>query len=79
MVKAYRHWSKIETRRYKMVKEKMLELGKKEGEITSSKFTAFAGFSANTSRTWLARFETDGIIKLNRVGQAGEKVYVIKV
>ncbi len=77
MVKAYRSWSKTETKRYLQLKEKLLEFSKKEHEITSAKFATFVGFTADSARNWLQVFEADGLIKLSRMRRAGERVYVI--
>ncbi len=76
MVKAYRIVGLTETPRYKQLKAKLIELGQKNGEITSRTFAIHVGiFSESSARNWLVVFEADEIIKLVRRYQGGKKVY----
>ncbi len=77
MVKAYRVIGKAETTRYKQLRDKLIELGNQNGEITSRNFAAHIGiFSESGARNWLVVFEADVIIKLvDRRDRGGQKVY----
>ena len=78
MAKAYRVVSKINTPRYQQLREKLIELGLRDGEIRSRTFAAHVGvFSESSARNWLALFEADGIIKLVARYRGGEKAYVL--
>ena len=78
MVKAYRVKGKTETPRYKQLRGKLIELGNRNGEITSRNFAAHVGvYSESSARNWLALFEADGIIKLVRRYQGGQKAYTL--
>jgi hypothetical protein len=78
MVKAYRVVGKSETPRYKQLKEKLIELGKRDGEIGSRNFAAYIGvFSESSARNWLVLFEADGLIKLVARYRGGEKAYML--
>lgn len=79
MVKAYRSWTKVKTSRYRQLEQKLYEIEKRDGETTSTKFASFVGFSSDSARLWLTRFEADGIIKLSRMRRGGERVYVLAV
>jgi hypothetical protein len=78
MVKAYRVKGKTETPRYKQLRGKLIELGNRNSEITSRNFAVQIGvFSESSARDWLAIFEADGIIKLVKRYQGGQKAYVL--
>jgi hypothetical protein len=78
MNKEYRDKGKPGTPRYKQLKEKLMELGKRNGEITSRNFAKHIGvFSESSARDWLVIFEEDGIIKLVERRFVGGKVYVL--
>lgn len=78
MVRANRVVGKTETPRYKQLKEKLIELCKRDGEATSRTFAKYVGvFSESSARNWLVVFEAYGIIKLVKRNQGGQKVYVL--
>jgi hypothetical protein len=78
MVKAFRVVGKTDSPRYRQLKDKLVEHGKRNGEITSRSFAAYIGiFSESSARNWLAVFEADDMIMLVRRDQGGQKVYLL--
>lgn len=80
MVKAYRSLRKTlrkaQTRRYWQLRKMVVELAKRDGEVTYSKFAEFEGkISISSAGLWLRGFEADNVLKLTSRRMGGEKVY----
>ena len=69
---------KSNTPRHDKTKEKIIELCKRDGTVTSRTLAAYlAPYSESMARKELARCEAEGMIKLVKRGIGGRKYFVL--